>query len=108
MSPYWAAHLVNVSSGAGPASGMLPTRKCGFGPEGRSISVPSVYSWNHRIFPTVALTSDATIQRESTGRLAFPGRRRRRRLRLVVAAKSCLYPLHDFWEFVRMLVGIGE
>src|SRR5215469_10737291 len=41
MSPYWTAHLLNVSSGAGSASGMLPTRKCGFGPGGRSIPSPT-------------------------------------------------------------------
>src|SRR6516164_10806302 len=37
MSPYSAAHLLNVSSGARPARGMLPIRKCGLGPGGRSI-----------------------------------------------------------------------
>src|SRR5215831_12883594 len=45
MSPYWAAHILNVSSGARPASGTLPIRKCGLGPGGHSItSANSLFS----------------------------------------------------------------
>jgi hypothetical protein len=74
------------------------------------------------VYPTYSMTAQRSPTRKGdianqkvrlgTGRadeqLAFPGRPRRRRLRLVVAAKCCLYPLHDFWEFVRMLVCVGE